>query len=57
MGGTGDCWVCQKPNAEYFCDEWDTFLHRLCIPKFLVSAEGQTVMNHGHAIYVEEVKE
>ncbi len=44
------CWVCQKPGVTHFCDEWDTGLHLECIDKFMESAEGKIVAEHGHEV-------
>lgn len=55
------CWQCGMTAAakplDHFCDEWDTLIHRACIPAFLVSVEGRIVLEHGHEVVIGEVKE
>lgn len=49
----GECFVCRKddPKPDHICHEWDCFLHRDCIPEFLLTAEGKIVWQaHGHEV-------
>jgi hypothetical protein len=48
----GKCWVCRKPGALHFVDEWDDFIHARCVPEFLQSEEGRVVIDHGHTVYL-----
>jgi len=50
------CWHCNKsdPPADHFCDEWDCFLHSTCVREFLKTEEGQLVLQHKHAVLVQE---
>lgn len=50
---TGVCWVCNKPGAQHFCDEWDTYIHARCVPYFLETREGQVVIEHEHDVYLK----
>lgn len=52
----GKCWTCGKsePVPDLFVVEWDAYLHRACLGKFLASEEGQIVLDHKHAIVVPE---
>ena len=45
------CWVCNKPNCELWCEEWDTPLHKACLKEFLASEEGKVIIDHQHLIY------
>jgi hypothetical protein len=36
-------------------EEWDTFIHRHCIPEFQESREGDCVMIHGHFVQIPEI--
>lgn len=47
------CYVCGKPNARHFCDEWDCGIHARCVPDFLKSNEGKVVINHAHEVYLD----
>jgi hypothetical protein len=53
------CWQCGLTGAvkplDHWCEEWDTLIHRDCIPAFLVSDEGQCVLDHGHEVLISEV--
>jgi hypothetical protein len=48
------CWKCyrmiEKLEEAYFCDEWDCWLHKDCIPEFLKTEEGQVVLAHKHEV-------
>ena len=46
----GPCFLCNEPDAEYYCEEWDCMLHEKCIIPFLRTPEGTIVMEHRHAI-------
>lgn len=46
------CFMCQKKSSDLWVEEWDTGIHRACLPAFLMSQEGQDMMSHGHEIYV-----
>jgi hypothetical protein len=50
------CWTCGKsdPKPTFWCEEWDTPIHRECIPEFLTTDEGRIVLNHGHMVYIPE---
>lgn len=53
----GSCFQCGKWTDEWdglFVEEWDAVIHRECLGLFLCSEEGKVVMEHGHAIQVEE---
>lgn len=54
VGPNQRCFVCNAPDSELFCDEWDCFLHRRCLGAFLISEEGRVVTAHGHAIQMDE---
>lgn len=49
----GGCWMCHKGGCDHFVIEWDTFIHATCIPKFLMTAEGQCVIDHGHECVID----
>jgi hypothetical protein len=49
----GGCWVCDRGGCKHFCDEWDTYIHARCVPAFLSTEEGQTVIDHGHVIHLD----
>jgi hypothetical protein len=58
-GSQPNCFVCGKPwdpDAEYvyFCDEWDCWICRKCVHRFLQTAEGEVVLGHGHSIQIIE---
>ena len=47
------CWVCRWKIGEIpvsFCDEWDTFIHDVCINEFLKTVEGEIMLSHGHDV-------
>jgi hypothetical protein len=50
------CWQCGLTAAakplDHFCDEWDTYIHRDCIPAFLATDEGRIVLDHGHEVWI-----
>jgi hypothetical protein len=50
------CWQCQNSTStsppDHFCDEWDCFLHSVCVAPFLLSEEGQVVISHGHEVLI-----
>lgn len=48
-----NCFFCgEKIEKEdlVFCEEWDSYLHRACVPAFLKTPEGQVVLTHGHEV-------
>ena len=51
--GDGKCFHCQKdePKPDHICVEWDAYLHRNCIPAFLLTKEGEIIWKtHHHEI-------
>jgi hypothetical protein len=54
-----ECYQCRAldidPDTDLFVIEYDAFLHRRCLPAFLDSPEGETIMAHGHAILLPEL--
>lgn len=55
--GGASCFQCRgtEPRPELFVEEWDAFLHRDCLGRFLLSPEGLIILKHGHEIVVPEV--
>jgi hypothetical protein len=49
----GGCWVCGRGGRKHFCHEWDTYIHARCVPQFLLSEEGQCVIEHGHEVRLD----
>ena len=49
----GGCWECGRGGAKHFCDEWDTYIHARCVPKFLQSSEGEIVILHKHTVVLD----
>jgi hypothetical protein len=49
------CLHCNKLGADHMVEEWDGFLHRNCIPAYLLTDEGQIVMLHGHEVVIQEL--
>lgn len=47
------CWMCGKLGAKHFCDEWDTPIHARCVAKFLLTEEGECVIEHGHTVEID----
>lgn len=50
------CFHCDKsnPKPELWCEEWDSGLHRECVPAFLMTHDGKLIMEHGHLIHIPE---
>ena len=48
------CWICAGGRSDLYCEEWDCYLHRRCLGRFLVTEEGALVLTHQHLIYVPE---
>lgn len=44
------CWECGKPNPTHFIQEWDAFIHKDCIDRFLKTPEGKIVTKHRHSV-------
>lgn len=53
------CWEARHPghneiigfDAEWsFVEEWDTYIHDICIDEFLKGPEGEIIISHGHDI-------
>jgi hypothetical protein len=53
VSDNGICWQCQKDGAKHFCEEWDTFIHGVCVPEFLLTDEGKVVIDHGHLVIID----
>lgn len=47
---SGECFHCGKEGAKHFCEEWDCFIHAICVLDFLKDKEGQIVIHHGHQV-------
>jgi len=43
-----------EADHQYFCDEWDCWIHAKCIHDFLRTAEGDIVLKHRHLINILE---
>ncbi len=48
------CWMCGEKGCDLFCDEWDTPIHSRCVPAFLETEEGETVLRHGHEVVIRK---
>lgn len=63
MHGTSDydnCFYCGgniKEEDLMFCDEWDCYLHRVCVVPFLETEAGKIVIEHGHQVILYLEKE
>jgi hypothetical protein len=49
------CWYCGKtePKADHFVEEWDCYIHGVCVAPFLETDEGKIVLGHKHVVVVE----
>ena len=48
------CWHCNCAGTDHWCDEWDAPLHGKCVVPFLATVEGQIVVDHKHAIQIDD---
>lgn len=48
------CFYCNETGCDHFCEEWDCGLHGACVVPFLHTEEGELVLDHKHAIQVDE---
>ncbi len=48
------CYFCTKsePIPRHFIEEFDDFIHAVCVPDFLKTSEGAIIINHRHDIYL-----
>jgi len=57
-GDQKGCHVCRKPPGEtayvYFCEEWDCWVHKGCVHRFLETKDGKLVLEHKHRILLLE---
>lgn len=54
--GIHECFHCGKkdPEPDHTVIEWDADIHGDCIEPFLLTAEGELVLLHGHPVYRKE---
>jgi hypothetical protein len=51
----GDCWVCNKPGAKHYLEEWDAMIHARCAVKELANPTSDValVINHKHQVFLD----
>jgi hypothetical protein len=48
-----ECYYCGKKGALHFVEEWDAFIHAVCVPAFLQTDEGKVIIKHKHEVYID----
>ena len=51
----GTCWVCRKPGAKHYFEEFDTMVHARCAVAKLLNQESELNMciTHEHTIFLD----